>query len=73
MHNLGRGYSKMIVSIQEIFRYSLAIVILFTFIAMIIYFLIGLKSKNYTKAKTFAMIYVLSNVIRLLLNHFNLY
>lgn len=63
----------MTVSIQELFRYSLAIVILVAFIAMIVYFLIGLKSKNYTKAKIFAMIYVCSNVLRLLLNHFNLH
>ena len=63
----------MTVSIQELFRYSLAIVILVAFIAMIVYFLIGLKSKNYERAKIFAMIYVCSNVLRLLLNHFNLY
>ena len=63
----------MTVSIQELFRYSLAIVILVTFIAMIVYFLIGLKSKNYAKAKIFAMIYVCSNVLRLLLSYFNLY
>ena len=63
----------MTVSIQELFRYSLAIVILVSFIAMIVYFLSGLKNKNYAKAKIFAMIYVCSNVLRLLLNHFNLY
>ena len=63
----------MTISIQELFRYSLAIVILVAFIAMIVYFLIGLKNKNYAKAKIFAMIYVCSNVLRLLLNHFNLY
>ena len=63
----------MIVSIHGLFRYSLAIVILVTFILMIVYFLIGLKSKNYVKAKIFAMIYVCSNLFRLLLNHFNLY
>ena len=63
----------MTVSIQELFRYSLAIVILVTFVAMIVYFLIGLKNKNYAKAKKFAMIYVCSNVLRLLLNHFNMY
>lgn len=63
----------MTVSIQELFRYSLAIVILVAFIAMIVYFLIGLKNKNYAKAKIFAMIYVCLNVLRLLLNHFNLY
>lgn len=63
----------MTVSIQELFRYSLAIVILVAFIAMIVYFLIGLKNKNYAKAKIFAVIYVCSNVLRLLLNYFNLY
>ena len=63
----------MTVSIQELFRYSLAIVILVSFIAMIVYFLSGLKNKNYAKAKIFAMIYVCSNVLRLLLNHFNLH
>ena len=63
----------MTVSIQELFRYSLAIVILVSFIAMIVYFLSGLKNKNYAKAKIFAMIYVCSNVLRLLLNHFNMY
>ena len=63
----------MTVNIQYLFRYSLAIVILVAFIAMIIYFLIGLKNKNYAKAKIFAMIYVCSNLLRLLLNHFNLY
>ena len=63
----------MTVSVQELFRYSLAIVILVSFIAMIVYFLSGLKNKNYAKAKIFAMIYVCSNVLRLLLNHFNLY
>ncbi len=41
----------MTVSIQELFRYSLAIVILVSFIAMIVCFLIGLKNKNYAKAK----------------------
>ena len=63
----------MTVSVQELFRYSLAIVILVSFIAMIVYFLSGLKNKNYAKAKIFAMIYVCSNVLRLLLNHFNLH
>lgn len=63
----------MIVSIQELFRYSLAIFVLIVFIAMIVYFLISLKNKNYAKAKTFAMIYVCSNLLRLLLDHFNLY
>ena len=63
----------MTFSIQELFRYSLAIVILVSFIAMIVCFLIGLKNKNYAKAKIFAMIYVCSNVLRLLLNHFNLH
>ena len=63
----------MTVSIQDLFRYSLAIVIIVSFIEMIVYFLIGLKNKNYAKAKIFAMIYVCSNVLRLLLNHFNLY
>lgn len=63
----------MTVSIQDLFRYSLAIVIIVAFIEMIVYFLIGLKNKNYAKAKIFAMIYVCSNVLRLLLNHFNLY
>ena len=48
----------MTVSIQELFRYSLAIVILVSFIAMIVCFLIGLKNKNYAKAKIFAMLYV---------------
>ena len=46
----------MTVSIQELFRYLLTIVILVAFIAMIVYFLIGLKNKNYAKAKRFAMI-----------------
>ena len=46
----------MTFSIQELFRYSLAIVILVSFIAMIVCFLIGLKNKNYAKAKIFAMI-----------------
>ena len=63
----------MTVSIQDLFRYSLAIVIIVAFIEMIVYFLIGLKNKNYAKAKIFAMIYVCSNVLRLLLNHFNLH
>ena len=63
----------MTVSIQDLFRYSLAIVIIVAFIEMIVYFFIGLKNKNYAKAKIFAMIYVCSNVLRLLLNHFNLY
>ena len=63
----------MTVSIQELFRYLLTIVILVAFIAMIVYFLIGLKNKNYAKAKRFAMIYVCSNALRLLLEHFNLY
>ena len=63
----------MTVSIQELFRYSLAIVILVAFIEMIVCFLIGLKNKSYAKAKIFAMIYVCSNALRLLLNHFKLY
>ena len=63
----------MTVSIQDLFRYLLAIVIFVAFIAMIVYFLIGLKNKNYAKAKIFAIIYVCSNALRLLLNHFNLY
>lgn len=63
----------MTVGIQELFRYSLAIVILVSFIAMIVYFLIGLKSKNYAKAKIFATIYICSNALRLLLDYFNLY
>ena len=66
------GCNKMTANIQEIFRYSLAI-ITFTFIAMIVYFFIGVKSKKYTKAKIFAIIYVCSNALRLLLKHFNLY
>ena len=60
----------MITSIQELFRYSLAIFILIAFITMIVYFLIGLKNKNYEKAKSFAMIYVCSNVLRLILDYF---
>lgn len=63
----------MTASNQAILRYSLAIVILVAFIAMIVYFLIGLKNKNYEKAKIFAIIYVCSNALRLLLEHFNLY
>ena len=63
----------MTVSIQDLFRYSLAIVIIVAFIEMIVYFLIGLKNKNYAKAKIFAMIYVCSNLLRLLLSYFNLY
>ncbi len=63
----------MTISNQEIFRYSLAIVIFVAFIAMIVYFFIGLKNKNYAKAKIFAIIYVCSNALRLLLEHFNLY
>lgn len=58
---------------QAILRYSLAIVIFVAFIAMIVYFLIGLKNKNYERAKIFAIIYVCSNALRLLLEHFNLY
>ena len=58
---------------QAILRYLLAIVIFGAFIAMIFYFFIGLKSKNYAKAKIFAIIYVCSNALRLLLEHFNLY
>lgn len=41
----------MTASNQAILRYLLAIVIFGAFIAMIFYFLIGLKSKNYAKAK----------------------
>ncbi|MGG7142836.1 hypothetical protein ACQPVP_05160 [Clostridium nigeriense] len=63
----------MTVTNQDLFRYLLAIVILVTFIAMIVYFLIGLKNKNYAKAKIFAIIYVCSNALRLLLEHFNMY
>ncbi|WP_195245285.1 hypothetical protein [Clostridium celatum] len=58
---------------QAILRYSLDIVIFVAFIAMIVYFLIGLKNKNYERAKIFAIIYVCSNALRLLLEHFNLY
>ena len=63
----------MTVSIQELFRYSLAIVILIAFIAMMVCFFRGFKNKDYTKAKIFAIIYVCSNALRLLLEHFNLY
>lgn len=63
----------MTASNQAILRYLLAIVIFGAFIAMIFYFFIGLKSKNYAKAKIFATIYVCSNALRLLLEHFNLY
>ena len=63
----------MTASNQAILRYSLAIVILVAFIAMIVYFLIGLKNKHYAKAKIFAIIYLCSNALRLLLEHFNLY
>ncbi len=50
----------MIDSIQGIFKYSFAIVITIVFIAMIVYFLTGLKSKNYTKAKIFKMVVIIS-------------
>ena len=58
---------------QAILRYLLAIVIFGAFISMIAYFFIGLKNKNYEKAKIFAIIYVCSNALRLILEHFNLY
>lgn len=63
----------MAISVQELFRYLLAIFIFIAFITMVVYFLIGLKSKNYKKAKVFAIIYICSNVLRLLLEYFNLY
>lgn len=58
---------------QAILRYSLAIIIFIAFIAMIVYFFIGLKNKNYTKAKIFGGIYIGSNALRLILEYFNLY
>ena len=63
----------MTASNQAILRYSLAIVIFVAFIAMIVYFFRGLKNKDYTNAKIFAIIYVCSNALRLLLEYFNLY
>lgn len=58
----------MTIGIKELFKYLLAIFIIISFIAMITYFFIGLKDKNYVRAKIFAMIYVCSNVLRLILN-----
>lgn len=63
----------MTASNGAILRYLLAIIIFVTFIAMIVYFFIGLKTKNYTKAKIFGSIYVFSNTLRLILEYFNLY
>ena len=63
----------MTISIKELFRYSLAIFILISFIAMIVYFFIGLKDKNYVRAKIFAMIYVCLNEFRLILNYLDMY
>jgi type IV secretory pathway TrbL component len=63
----------MAISNQDIFRYTLAIVIFVAFIAMIVYFFKGLKNKNYEKAKIFAIVYVCSNALRLILEHFKLY
>lgn len=50
----------MIDSIQGIFRYSFAIVITIAFIAMIFYFLTGLKNKNYIKEKIFKIVVIIS-------------
>lgn len=60
-------------SAQLIFRNMLAVAILIVLIATLICFYKGLKDKNYAKAKILGMIYIFLNVLRLLLEHFNLY
>ncbi|MGL5414157.1 MAG: hypothetical protein ACRDAU_00670 [Clostridium sp.] len=58
---------------QAILIYLLAIIIFVALIATITYFFIGLKSKNYTRAKIFGGIYLFSNILRLIFEHFELY
>ena len=56
-------------SILIIFRNMLAVAILIVLIATLICFYKGLKDKNYAKA----MIYIFLNVLRLLLEYFNVF
>ena len=60
-------------SILIIFRNMLAVDILIVLIATLICFYKGLKDKNYAKAKILGMIYIFLNVLRLLLEDFNVF
>ena len=54
-------------------RNMLAVAILIVLIATLICFYKGLKDKNYAKAKILGMIYIFLNVLRLLLEYFNVF
>lgn len=60
-------------SILMIFRNMLAVTILIVLIATLICFYRGLKDKNYAKAKILGMIYIFLNILRLLLEYFNVF
>ena len=60
-------------SILIIFRNMLAVTILIVLIATLICLYKGLKDENYAKAKILGMIYIFLNVLRLLLEHFNVF
>jgi hypothetical protein len=51
----------------------LAVAILIVLIATLICFYKGLKDKNYAKTKILGMIYIFLNVLRLLLEYFNVF
>lgn len=60
-------------SIQILFGNLLTIAIFMAFIAMVASYFIESKNKNYAKTKMFGMIYIFLNVLRLLLEHFNVF
>ena len=60
-------------SILIIFRNMLAVAILIVLIETQISYYKGLKDKNYAKAKILGMIYIFLNVLRLLLEYFNVF